>query len=338
MNDAGSDWTRAKPRLSLVVLSYNKFDRTTGPCLETLRPALGDPRFEVILVDNRSPDGARERCLAYAAEHPEVCFLPMEDNLGFGGGMNAGAEAARGDWIVLVNSDTLWPARAFDALAAAIDRAPPKVAMLGPVTNAAGNGQRLPLPDVPLDRVAAIGNAAMAAPTGLLTPSYRTDFFCVAVRADAWRRLGGLDRIFGLGYYEDFDFSLRLAAAGLEQAIAEDVFVAHVGSSSFAKLGQAQHELMRRNRGIFLQRHPAARMEHVREGNAQALLFLIEHAQRHGWTDALRQRAAWRWAALRWDEAKTPWKRWRWRWHTRGMQKALREAGIGPAFPSDPKS
>ena len=319
---------------SLVVLSFKRFASTTGPCLASLDAARLDPRLQLILVDNASDDGSAERCAEWAASRPEVLYLPQSTNLGFGGGMNAGAAAASGEWICLVNSDTLFPAGALQALAHALASAPPDVALVGPVTNQAGNGQRLPLPDIDMAKVPAIGAAAMRAPVGLLTPSYRTDFFCVAVRRRVWEQLGGLDRAFGLGYYEDFDFSLRLRAAGFEQVIAEDVFVAHVGSASFAGMGDSQRELMRRNRGLLEQRHPAVRFEHVREGNAQALRHLVDVAQASGWTDARRERAAWRLAALLWDEPRSPFKRWRWRFAQRGLRRTLAQAGIAPRFPA----
>jgi len=210
---------------------------------------------------------------------------------------------------------------------------PPEVAMVGPVTNAAGNGQRLPLPGVDLQAVPAIGAAAMQLRTGLVTPSYRTDFFCVAVRRAVWQQLGGLDRIFGLGYYEDFDFSLRLRRAGWQQVIAEDVFVAHVGSASFSAMGSKQHELMRHNRQLMKQRHPDVHFEHVREGNATVLRALVAQAAQTGWTDALRARAAWRAAALAWDEPRSPFKRLRWRWKNRDLRRQLAVAGIDARFP-----
>ncbi|HEX6707645.1 MAG TPA: glycosyltransferase [Albitalea sp.] len=320
--------------VSLVVLSFKRFASTTGPCLASLEGARLDPRLQLILVDNASDDGSAERCGEWAALRSDALYLPQASNLGFGGGMNAGAAAASGEWICLVNSDTVFPAGALPALASTLASLPPSVALVGPVTNQAGNGQRLPLPELEMAKVPAVGATAMRAPTGLLTPSYRTDFFCVAVRRSVWEQLGGLDRAFGLGYYEDFDFSLRLRAAGFEQVIAEDVFVAHVGSASFAKMGDSQHELMRRNRGLLEQRHPAVRFEHVREGNAQALRYLVGVAQASGWTEARRERAAWRYAALLWDEPRSPLKRWRWRFAQRGLRRALAQAGIEPRFPA----
>ena len=324
-------------KLSLVVLSFKRYDTTTGPCLATLGEALTDPRIELILVDNGSNDGTAEQCAAWAVQHPSARYLPMPTNLGFAGGMNVGVGIANGEWVCLVNSDTLFPPGAIDALLASLARVPGKVAMLGPVTNAAGNGQRLLLPRVAMERVVEAGAKAMRWPTGLFPPSYRTDFFCVAIQRSVWHQLGGLDTSFGLGYFEDFDFSLRLRAIGREQVIAEDVFIAHIGSATFAGMGAVQRDLMRRNRGLLRDRHPQVRFEHAREGNEQALRHLvISAAQATGWTPALRERAAWRLASLLRDEAKSPFKRWRWRWRTRDLRSALRIAGIAPRFPGLP--
>ena len=325
--------TRA-PVLSLVVLSFRRFEFTTGPCLATLACALVAPGVELILVDNASDDGTAQRCAAWAAAHPSAHYAPQATNLGFAGGMNAGVAAATGEWVCLVNSDTLFPTGAIAALLQTLAQVPADVAMVGPVTNAAGNGQHLALPGTAMAQVIDIGTAAMRAPTGLLTPTYRTDFFCVAVRRSVWQQLDGLAPVFGLGYFEDFDFSLRLRRAGFQQVIAEDVFVAHLGSATFAGLGDGQKALMRRNRRLLRERHPDASFEHVRLGNAQALRHLMAIAQSHGWTDALRQRAAWRLAALLHNEARSPFKRWRWRWSTRDIRRALAVEHIAARFPT----
>ncbi|HMC16769.1 MAG TPA: glycosyltransferase family 2 protein, partial [Albitalea sp.] len=87
------------PLLSLVVLSFKRFDTTTGPCIATLASALDDPRMELILVDNGSDDGAAEHCAEASARMPGLRYFALPTNLGFSGGMNAGVREATGEWV-----------------------------------------------------------------------------------------------------------------------------------------------------------------------------------------------------------------------------------------------
>jgi len=325
-------------KLSLVVLSCERFQQTTGYCLATLQRALDDPRIEVILVDNGSTDGSAEHCAAWAREHPQAHYLPMPRDLGFAGAMNVGSSIAVGEWLCLVHGDTMFPPGAIDALLAALTFAPPKVAMLGPVTNMALNGQCLALPGYMPAQAVAAGAGAMRAPTGLFTPSYRTDFFCVAIQRNVWTQLGGLDTSFSHGHLEDFDFSLRLRAMGRDQVIAEDVFVAHLGGATCSGVRASEKAAAQRDRRLLRQRHPQAHFDPARVGNEEALRHIVNVARAKGWTPALRERAAWRYAALLWDEATSPLKRWRWRWTTREVRRALQVERIEPHFPAVPTS
>jgi hypothetical protein len=60
--------------------------------------------------------------------------------------------------------------------------------------------------------------------------------FCVAMRRDVFRAVGCLDEGFGLGLFEDDDYSRRVRTAGLRVACAEDVFIHHFGEASFGAL------------------------------------------------------------------------------------------------------
>ena len=136
-----------RPLLSLVVLGFRNFEVTTKACLESLRPWFEDDEIEILVVDNGSADGSAEKTAQWCASHPSIQFLLSESNLGFAGGMNWGVAHARGQWILLVNNDTVFPQYTLDALKRVILEAPGNVAMIGPVTNAAGNGQRLWKPE-----------------------------------------------------------------------------------------------------------------------------------------------------------------------------------------------
>ncbi len=312
----------SQPLLSLVVLGFRNFERTTRPCLESLLPWFADPEIEVLVVDNGSPDDSGAQTAAWCAQHPQVQCLLSDSNRGYAGGMNWGAAQASGQWLLLVNNDTVFPAGTLDALKQVIREAPADVAMLGPVTNAAGNGQRLWKPGASFDDWLQTGAWLNQHPTHQLMPAYRCDFFTIAIRRDAWAQLGGLDLAFGLGYYEDFDFSLRLRAAGYQQMITEDVFILHVGSATFQGSKSAR-ELIKRNKKLLKSKHPQARFEHTRLGNLAVLQAYAGLKAQGRWTSALQARAELRLGALEGDAPRSLLKRWLWRRRTGRLLAAL---------------
>ena len=87
---------------SVVIPNWNGRD-LLGKYLPSVIAALaGNPENEIIVVDNGSEDGSGE----FVREHfPSVRILALPENLGFGGGSNAGFRAAKNDIVVLLNSD-----------------------------------------------------------------------------------------------------------------------------------------------------------------------------------------------------------------------------------------
>jgi glycosyltransferase involved in cell wall biosynthesis len=91
-----------QPAVSVIIPVY-KAERYIDQCLESvLSQDLED--FEVILVDDASPDSSGEICDAYAARDSRVRVIHQE-NRGSGGARNTGMDAARGEYIWFVDSD-----------------------------------------------------------------------------------------------------------------------------------------------------------------------------------------------------------------------------------------
>jgi GT2 family glycosyltransferase len=87
---------------SLVIPNWNGKDLLQRFLPSWLAAIEGHPGSEVVVVDNGSGDGSAEWL---QANYPEVRLVALEENLGFGGGSNAGFRAARNDIVVLLNSD-----------------------------------------------------------------------------------------------------------------------------------------------------------------------------------------------------------------------------------------
>jgi GT2 family glycosyltransferase len=91
--------------LSIIIVSYNTIDLLRG-CLKSIDKVISvqnDFAAEVIVVDNGSRDGSVQMV---SSEFPSVHLLAENNNLGFGVANNVGANAANGEFLLLINSDT----------------------------------------------------------------------------------------------------------------------------------------------------------------------------------------------------------------------------------------
>ncbi|MEU6666136.1 CDP-glycerol glycerophosphotransferase family protein [Streptomyces sp. NPDC046727] len=105
------------PRFSLIVPCF-KVQGFLRECLDSvLRQSFGD--FELIAVDDCSPDGCGAILDEYAGRDPRVKVLHLPENVGLGRARNAGMPLATGDYLLFLDSDdTLTPG----ALRAVADR------------------------------------------------------------------------------------------------------------------------------------------------------------------------------------------------------------------------
>jgi GT2 family glycosyltransferase len=87
---------------SIVIPNWNGRDLLEKYLPSVIAATSGNPRNEVIVVDNGSTDGSAE----FVRDHyPQVRLLALPRNLGFGGGSNTGFRQATKDIVVLLNSD-----------------------------------------------------------------------------------------------------------------------------------------------------------------------------------------------------------------------------------------
>jgi len=89
--------------VSIVIINYRS-DQLIIDCLATIYNYTRDVRFEVIVVDNDPERGGKAQVLG---QYPEVRWIDMAYNSGFGRANNAGMKVARGRYFLLLNADTL---------------------------------------------------------------------------------------------------------------------------------------------------------------------------------------------------------------------------------------
>jgi GT2 family glycosyltransferase len=264
-------------KISIVILSYNDYSGTTSPCLASLAKDPAFTTWDVIIVDNASDATTRELLQQAQTQYPAVRFIFNENNIGYAAGNNVGIRLTTGEVVILLNSDTEAPVGMIEKLAHHFV-GNPKLGMIGPVTNAAGNEQAILVSAETIAEKIEQGLRYANSGGNELLETYRMDFHCVAIAREVINTVGLLDEEFGRGYYEDFDYSLRVKQAGYDLRVAEDVFIYHRGSASFGKLPLETKALMKRNKKRMISKHGSKiKFLHLRDGN---LSILNQYAER----------------------------------------------------------
>jgi GT2 family glycosyltransferase/glycosyltransferase involved in cell wall biosynthesis/polysaccharide pyruvyl transferase WcaK-like protein len=240
----------AFPLVSILMVTHNSAEYVPL-CLNALLRCTSYPAYEVIVVDNGSRDGTPELLEGFASRDPRVRVIRNEYNLGFAGGNNQAAGAAGGEYLIMLNVDTIptpgWVERLMRHAAGK-----PETGLVVPVTNAIGNEAKI---RVPYRNAAEMERFAVSLAAERMGQSLELTvgpLFCAFVPRAVWERVGPLDERFKVGMFEDDDFSLRVRNAGLRIVAAEDCFVHHFGGGSFSKLAPDQYqEVFATNKRLF---------------------------------------------------------------------------------------
>ena len=89
--------------VSIIIINY-KSAQLVLDCVASVYQQTQQYNFEIILVDNNSQDDCEERVLS---EYKEVRWLQMGYNAGLARANNAGIEIAKGEYVLLLNADTI---------------------------------------------------------------------------------------------------------------------------------------------------------------------------------------------------------------------------------------
>lgn len=217
------------PLVSVVVPNWNG-EKYLPLCLEGLRRQTY-PHLEVIVADNGSTDGS---LALLARDYPEVRVVPLVENRGYAGGVNAGFRAAAGQVLVAFNNDAEADPHWIEELVAALDRHPEagmatsRVRLFDRRDHLHTAGDFYGLDGIP-------GNRGVWQPDGPAYDEERWVFGAAGVAA-AYRRsmldeIGPLDERFG-SYLEDVDLSWRAQLAGYRCIYAPRAVVYHMVSAT----------------------------------------------------------------------------------------------------------
>lgn len=235
------------PVVSIVIISYDNLGLTRD-CIESVLDNSVHPNIEVIVVDNASGDGSAEWLAGLGDDRVKVIL--NERNVGFAAANNQGLAIATGDYLVLLNNDTVVPRGWLPRMLRHLDD--PQIGLAVAVTNFSGNESRIDVTYRTLEEMLPFAERYMREHEGELFDIRVAAMYCAGMRRDVFETVGPLDETYAIGMFEDDDYSHRIRLAGLRVVCLEDVFVHHVGQASFSKLDPAAYEaLWRKNQAYF---------------------------------------------------------------------------------------
>ena len=247
--------------ISVIIVNYNTV-ALLRDCLFSLTRTQ-DRIGEIIVVDNASSDGSAEMV---QKEFPGTILVCNQENVGFSKANNQGIRTARGNYLWLLNSDTIVHAGAPASMAEFLDAHPEVSAVTCKLLNADGSIQasisNRPGPVLLFFRLTGIsrmisGDKArrlLARFFGFLlgrtVRAYLAPYVngetpvevesisgaCLMLRREAIEQIGLLDEHFFM-YFEDMDYCLRLRNAGLKLYYVPQGEIVHlVGQSSGGRM------------------------------------------------------------------------------------------------------
>lgn len=272
------------PKISLIVVTYNS-EEFINPFYASICRNINAPNLEIIFVDNKSTDGTEEAIKSIAQSDSRIRCIVSQENLGFAGGNNRGVREASGEYLVILNPDTVLPSGSLLRLIKVLEREP-SVGMVAPVTNFSGNETRVSTNYQNVTEMEAFAATLAVERVNQTRDVPMIPLFCAALRRELWDRIGGLDEGFTIGMFEDDDFSLRIQQEGLRTVTAEDCFVHHFGNGSFGKVKSAESlEIFARNRKYFEKKWNRVWREHQARSGVAPLARERRHSV-HGFGES----------------------------------------------------
>jgi GT2 family glycosyltransferase len=233
-------------KLSVIVVNYN-VEFFLEQCLHSIRKSNRTISSEIIVIDNNSVDGSVKML---KEKFPEIKLIENSKNVGFSVANNQGIQISKGEYILLLNPDTVVEEDTFDKIIQFMD-SHPDAGGLG-VKMLDGKGNFLPeskrgLP-TPLVAFYKIFGLSKLFPQSKLFGRYHLGFLnndeinSVAILAGAFMllrrsvldKIGLLDETFFM-YGEDIDISYRITKAGYKNYYFPKTRIIHYKGESTKK-------------------------------------------------------------------------------------------------------
>ena len=228
-------------QLSIVIVNYN-VRYFLEQCLLSVERALKGIDGEIIVVDNISPD---DSCAMVKAKFPKVILIANKENVGFSKANNQGVAIAKGDYVLILNPDTVVGEDTFSKI---LNFAKKKsdLGMLG-VKLIDGTGcflpeskRGLPTPKVAFNKLFGISSTTTGKYYATHLQENESGTIDILVGAfmlmkrEIYNEVGGFDEDYFM-YGEDIDLSYKLLKKGYQNYYYPNTQIIHYKGESTSK-------------------------------------------------------------------------------------------------------
>ncbi len=231
-------------KCDIVIPVWDELE-STKECIKNLKNNTRYP-YRLIVVDNGSLEPTRVYLDGLRKSFPDYLLIRNSANLGFVKAVNQGMVASQNNYICLLNNDAYVRDAWLTSLIETVESGPPNIGIANPTSNIFGknspDGERYEFQELDSCRG-----------------------FCMLIKREVIEKIGLFDEIYGIGYFEEKDFSRRAIEAGYISVRSKGSFVYHKDRLSFDKL-KDRDEIFKRNEDIY----------NKRWGRALSLAFVVE--------------------------------------------------------------
>lgn len=225
------------PELDVVIVNYNAGE-ALRICVESILASKG-ARTRCIIIDNASADRSTDFCVKYTSA--EVLLVRNPVNVGFSTAVNQGVALSSGEWVMLLNPDTIVPADSLGELLAVAQKTTARVGAFGCLVRntdlSEQRGCRRDIPTIAKILAHAVGLHHVfpyfefnhtGRPLPLkMQPVAAISGSCMLLRRQAYNEVGGFDEDYFL-HFEDLDYCVRLHAANWQVIFVPFIHIEHL--------------------------------------------------------------------------------------------------------------
>lgn len=242
------------PLVSIVAVNYDH-PQVTCDFIESLHK-ITYPNFEVIIVDNKSPN---DDPAIIKQQFPNVILYESNVNWGFAGGNNQGIMRAKGEYVLLLNNDTIVDPYFLEPLVEKLELNP-EIGAVSPKIRFYYDPEIIQYAGFfPINRL-TVRNSSIGyreKDKGQYNEDRETAYAhgaAMMVPIKIIKEIGLMSYIFFL-YYEEADWSYRIKKAGYQIWYVSNSLVYHKESVSTGKLSVLKTYYLNRNRLVFMRRN-----------------------------------------------------------------------------------